>query len=72
MDIRSPINARSNERGATMVEYSLMAALIALTAIGSVTFVGEEGAKTFREVGRSFPAIGLGPGDDSGDQNQFP
>jgi Flp pilus assembly pilin Flp len=34
-----------------MVEYSLMASLIAITAISAVTYVGQRASTTFRDVG---------------------
>jgi len=37
----------SDESGATMVEYGLMVALIAVVAIAAVTFLGEEVSETF-------------------------
>jgi len=37
----------SDESGATMVEYGLMVALIAVVAIVAVTFLGEEVSQTF-------------------------
>ena len=37
----------SKQTGATMVEYGLMVALIAIVAIVAVTFLGEEVSTTF-------------------------
>ena len=39
------------EEGATMVEYGLMVALIAVVCILAVTFLGEEIGETFNDVG---------------------
>ncbi len=41
----------SSERGASLVEYALLVALIAVVCIGAVTFLG-------REVGNSLSAVG--------------
>lgn len=41
----------SDESGATMVEYGLMVALIAIVAIAAVTFLGEQVSTTFTNVG---------------------
>lgn len=42
-----------NEKGATMLEYALMAALVAVVALGAVTFLGEEVSETFTGVGNA-------------------
>ena len=42
-----------NEKGATAIEYGLIAALIAVAAIGAVTTVGTELNGTFSTVGAS-------------------
>ena len=42
-----------NEKGATAIEYGLIAALIAVAAIGAVTTVGTELNGTFTTVGAS-------------------
>lgn len=38
---------KKNEKGATMVEYAILAALIAIVAIGAVTFLGQNTSKKF-------------------------
>ena len=43
----------NNERGASLVEYALLVALIAVVCIGAITFLGGEAAENFSEVGRS-------------------
>jgi Flp pilus assembly pilin Flp len=55
-------NELSNERGAAMLEYSLIAAAIAIVCIASVSMVGNEANKTFVTVGRklantNFPVV---------------
>ena len=42
-----------SERGASLVEYALLVALIAVVCIGAVTFLGREAADNFSEVGNS-------------------
>ncbi len=39
------------ERGASLVEYALLVALIAVVCIGAVTFLGGQAAESFSEVG---------------------
>lgn len=41
----------NSERGATMIEYVLLAALIAVVVIGVVALVGTETKETFDTVG---------------------
>ena len=41
----------SDEGGATLVEYGLLVALIAIVALLAVTFVGESIDSNFQEVG---------------------
>ena len=42
-----------SERGASLVEYALLVALIAVVCIGAVTFLGREAADSFSQVGNS-------------------
>ena len=44
--------ARS-ERGASLVEYALLVALIAVVCIVAVTFLGKQASSTFSNVGTS-------------------
>jgi pilus assembly protein Flp/PilA len=39
-----------NEKGATAIEYGLIAALIAVAAIGAMTSIGESLSTTFNNV----------------------
>lgn len=41
---------RSNEAGATAIEYGLIAALVAIVAIGALTALGDNLSATFEEV----------------------
>ena len=45
-----------NEKGATMLEYGLIAALIAIVAIAAITFIGQQASITFSRVGSSMDA----------------
>ena len=47
------LQVREEEKGATMLEYALMAALIAVVCISAVTFLGEQASQTFSAVGSS-------------------
>ena len=42
-----------NERGASLVEYALLVALIAVVCIAAVTTLGENASDKFSEVGES-------------------
>lgn len=42
---------RNSEKGATVIEYALIAALIAVVVIGAVTAIGENAESTFETVG---------------------
>jgi pilus assembly protein Flp/PilA len=42
-----------SERGASLVEYALLVALIAVVCIGAVTFLGREAADEFSTIGNS-------------------
>ena len=46
-------NFVQNEEGATMVEYGLMLALIAIVCIVAITLVGDQSNITFNNVGGS-------------------
>jgi len=47
------INLLRNERGATAIEYGLIAALIAVAAIGAMQGIGTKLGSTFNNVGSS-------------------
>ncbi len=47
----SSTKAGSTERGASLVEYALLVALIAVICIGAVTFVGGAAKSKFSSVG---------------------
>ena len=42
-----------NERGASMVEYALLVALIAVVVIGAALFLGDQISDKFSEVGNT-------------------
>lgn len=45
-----------DEEGATMVEYALMLALIAIICIAAVTLIGQRASSTFQGAADSLPA----------------
>jgi pilus assembly protein Flp/PilA len=53
--IASYVRARfgDTEKGASLVEYALLVALIAVVCIVAVTFLGKSGAEKFSTVGNS-------------------
>ncbi len=44
------------ERGASLVEYALLVALIAVVCIAAVTLLGKNASKKFNDVGQSIGA----------------
>ncbi|MBL7661541.1 Flp family type IVb pilin [bacterium] len=42
-----------SEKGATMLEYALLAALIAVVCIVAITFLGQQASTSFSRVGSS-------------------
>jgi pilus assembly protein Flp/PilA len=44
------------EKGASMLEYALLAALIAVVAIAAITFLGTEASEAFKGVGDAMDA----------------
>ncbi len=51
--MRTFLKLARNERGATAIEYGLIAALIAVAAIGAMTAVGSKLSVTFTNVSGS-------------------
>lgn len=47
-----------SERGASLVEYALLVALIAVVCIAAITLLGKEASKKFSSVGGSISAAG--------------
>ena len=43
--------SEKNEKGATMIEYALMAALIAIVCIAGVTVLGTSASTKFSQIG---------------------
>jgi pilus assembly protein Flp/PilA len=58
--VRTWLQARftSTERGASMVEYILLVALIALAVIGAVSFLGGQITGTYNREGSSLSSAG--------------
>lgn len=46
----SPTDGADKDRGATMVEYALMVALVAVVAIGAVTLLGSSVSEIFTSI----------------------
>ena len=49
-------NAHRSERGASLVEYALLVALIAIVCLTAVFFLGNETSEEFKSVGESIDA----------------
>jgi pilus assembly protein Flp/PilA len=49
---------RDDERGASLVEYALLVALIAVVCIVAIQVLGESASEKFSEVGGSIDAAG--------------
>ena len=52
----------ADESGATAIEYGLIAALVAVVAIGAMTFIGENLSTTFSNVAACLDADNAGDG----------
>lgn len=48
---------RDNDRGATVVEYALLVALIAIVVIGGITAFGGSLTSFFSDLGDNLPAV---------------
>ena len=46
-----------SEKGASMLEYALLAALIAVVAIAAITFLGRQASTTFSTVGQEMANV---------------
>jgi pilus assembly protein Flp/PilA len=59
-DIVTYMQARfaKNERGAALVEYALLLALIAVVCIVALTTLGDQASDKFTDVGNSIAAAG--------------
>ena len=57
-------NLVRDEQGATAIEYGLIAALIAVAAIGAMTALGNQLNSTFQEVSDTMGGNGGGGGAD--------
>ncbi len=52
---KKEMHISKKERGATMVEYAIMVALIAIVAIGAVTLLGQNVSTTFNDAAAQMP-----------------
>ncbi|OVE80340.1 hypothetical protein BVY02_00495 [bacterium J17] len=48
------------QKGATMIEYGLIAALIAVVAIAAVTYLGRQASQTFSKIGSAMQGVNSG------------
>lgn len=51
MNLKSIERRKSSEKGATMLEYALLAALVAVVAIAAITTLGTSASRQFSRVG---------------------
>lgn len=58
--MKSPI--RNKEKGATVIEYALIAALVSIAAIGAFSAVGGKVSETMNKVGDAMDTGGGGGG----------
>jgi len=56
-ELAASADAISDERGASLVEYALLVALIAVVSIAAVAFFGGETSETFSRVGQSINGL---------------
>ena len=54
---------KSGESGASLVEYALLVALIAIVAMAGIRSVGSEVVQTYAESGQSFGQAGFSGGN---------
>lgn len=52
-EMKKEIIKSEDERGASMLEYALLAALIAVVCIVAITFLGQQASVSFSRVGSS-------------------
>jgi pilus assembly protein Flp/PilA len=52
-DLKTDIKKNEEETGASMVEYALIAALVAVVCIAAVTFLGQQASSAFSSIGSS-------------------
>ena len=59
-----------NERGVAMMEYALLASLIAVVSVAAVVMLGEETRDTYRATSDGFAAAGIFPGNEALEDDQ--
>ena len=52
----APCAAKDQDKGASMLEYALLASLIAVVCILAVTFLGRQTCRTFSQTGSAIAA----------------
>lgn len=50
MENSKAVQKKENEKGASMLEYALLAALIAVVCIAAVTLIGQDASTAFSRV----------------------
>jgi len=55
-DLITASKKSEEETGASMVEYALIAALVAVVCIAAVTFLGRQASRAFSSIGSSVAA----------------
>jgi pilus assembly protein Flp/PilA len=53
LNVNESENQGSKEKGATMIEYALMIALIAIVCIVAITSIGKAGNEAFMKIGNA-------------------
>jgi len=56
--LQAKFNVTGDERGASLVEYALLVALIAVVCIAAITLLGNNASTKFSQVGGSIGAAG--------------
>ena len=59
--IRKILKSFGSERGATMLEYALLAALVAVGSIGAISSMSEQVDETFKIVDKGMGGTGFDP-----------
>ena len=62
-DLELQISKKIDERGAALVEYALLVALIAVVAIGAVRYFSEKVGLSFRATATAVSGHTVGEGD---------
>lgn len=75
MNSRSFFSVRTvsdDDRGVAMIEYSLIAACIAVLAIGGVSFLGDSAKAPFLHAGQEMTAGAVNPDEEKEEKDKKP